>query len=236
MIEPRRDHDLGALGRLDAREGFQDPGMNSFNHYGLGSVGDWLYDRSAASRRQTPGYKTQLVKPSTGAELSSASSAVKTSYGDAKTSWSRDAAGRLSIDVEVPVNTRAEVHVPLTDGQQALESGKPAAQQPGVTYKGTTNGDAVYEVGSGSYRFLAAIVDATSVNGDVTAQVPATLALTLNSPVSFGPLTPGVAKDYTANLAGSVTSTAGDAALTVHDPSATLPGTWSTAPSSCHRR
>ena len=60
-----------------------------------------------------------------------------------------------------------------------LESGKPAAQQPGVTYKGTTNGDAVYEVGSGSYRFLAAIVDATSVNGDVTGKVPATLALTL---------------------------------------------------------
>ncbi|MDA0165255.1 glycoside hydrolase family 78 protein [Solirubrobacter ginsenosidimutans] len=202
----------------------QDAGMNSFNHYGLGSIGDWLYDSVGGLAPQTPGYKTQLVKPSTGAELSSASSAVKTNYGDAKTSWSRDAAGRLSIDVDVPVNTRAEVHVPLTDGQQALESGKPAAQQPGVTYKGTSNGDAVYEVGSGSYRFLAAIVDATSVNGDVTARVPATLALTLNSPVSFGALTPGVAKDYTADLAASVTSTAGDAALTVHDPSATAPG------------
>ena len=47
---------------------------------------------------------------------------MKTSYGEARTSWSRDAAGRLDIDVDVPVNTRAEVHVPLTDGQQALES------------------------------------------------------------------------------------------------------------------
>ena len=70
-----------------------------------------------------------------------------------------------------------------------------------MTYKGTTDGDAVYEVGSGSYRFLAATVDATSVDTPVSGNVPATLALTL-SPASFGAFTPGVAKDYTANLTG----------------------------------
>jgi alpha-L-rhamnosidase len=202
---------------------FQDAGMNSFNHYGLGSIGDWLYDDVGGLAPQTPGYKTQLVKPATGQELSAASSAVKTSYGEAKTSWTRDSAGRLSIDVDVPVNTRAEVHVPLADGQQALESGKPASTQPGVTYKGTTDGDAVYEVGSGSYRFLAATVDATSTDTPVSGTVPATLALSVN-PVSFGAFTPGLAKDYTATLTGSVTSTAGDATLTVHDPSATAVG------------
>ncbi len=65
-----------------------------------------------------------------------------------------------------------------------LESGKPAAEQPGVTYKGTTDGDAVYEVGSGSYSFLATIVDATSVSGGVAGTVPATLALTLGTAAS----------------------------------------------------
>ena len=203
--------------------GLQDAGMNSFNHYGLGSIGDWLYDSVGGLAPQAPGYKTQLVKPSTGPELSSASSAVKTSYGEARTSWSRDAAGRLGIDVDVPVNTRAEVHVPIADGQQALESGKPANTQPGVTYKGTTNGDAVYEVGSGSYRFLAATVDATSVDSPVAGTVPATLSLTV-APASFGPFTPGLAKDYTTDAAATVTSTAGDATLSVHDPSATAPG------------
>jgi alpha-L-rhamnosidase len=203
--------------------GLQDAGMNSFNHYGLGSIGDWLYDSVGGLASGQPGYKTQIVKPATGAELTSASSSVKTSYGQAASKWSRDAAGRLTIDVEVPVNTRAEVHVPLTDGQQALEGGKPAGEQPGVTYKGTTNGDAVYDVGSGSYRFLAAIVDATSVNTGVSGTVPATLALTLGSTASLGTLTPGVAKDYGAQLGATVTSTAGDAALTVHDPSGTAP-------------
>jgi hypothetical protein len=92
-----------------------------------------------------------------------------------------------------------------------------------VTYKGTSNGVAVFEVGSGRYRFLAAEVAATSENADVSATVPATLALALAN-AQLGTLQPGVARDYSAEIAGTVTSTAGDAALDVHDPSANRPG------------
>ena len=63
----------------------QDAGMNSFNHYGLGSIGDWLYDEVGGLAPAEPGYRKLRVQPATGAELSSASSAVKTSYGSAKT-------------------------------------------------------------------------------------------------------------------------------------------------------
>src|SRR3954468_11451102 len=45
--------------------------------------------------------------------------------------------------------------------------------------------------------------------------VPATLALTLGAPASFGTFTPGVAKDYVASSTANVISTAGDAALSV---------------------
>ena len=54
--------------------------------------------------------------------------------------------------------------------------------------------------------------------------VPATLALTLGTPAGFGAFTPGVAKDYTASTTATVVSTAGDAALSVADPSANAPG------------
>ena len=47
----------------------------------------------------------------------------------------------------------------------------------------------------------------------VGGTVPATLSLTLGAPASFGAFTPGVAKDYTASTTATVTSTAGDAAL-----------------------
>ncbi|HWK28744.1 MAG TPA: CocE/NonD family hydrolase [Solirubrobacter sp.] len=70
---------------------------------------------------------------------------------------------------------------------------------------------------------------ATATGGDlqelpVGGTVPATLALTLGAPASFGAFTPGVAKPYTASTTATVTSTAGDATLTVSDPSSDHPG------------
>jgi dipeptidyl aminopeptidase/acylaminoacyl peptidase len=56
--------------------------------------------------------------------------------------------------------------------------------------------------------------------------VPATLSLTLGS-ASFGAFAPGVAHDYTASAAGSVTSTAGNATLAFSDPGHLMNGTFS---------
>jgi hypothetical protein len=61
----------------------------------------------------------------------------------------------------------------------------------------------------------------------VGAAVPATLALTLGTPPSFGTLTPGVTKDYSASTTATVTSTAADAALTVSDPGHLTNGAFS---------
>ena len=60
----------------------------------------------------------------------------------------------------------------------------------------------------------------TDVEGDVSGTVPGTLSLTVGN-ASFGAFTPGVAKDYFANTAANVISTAGDATLTVADASPT---------------
>ena len=53
--------------------------------------------------------------------------------------------------------------------------------------------------------------------GTVGGTVPATLSLSV-APASFGAFTPGVTRDYTANTTATVTSTAGDATLSVSDP------------------
>jgi hypothetical protein len=63
-------------------------------------------------------------------------------------------------------------------------------------------------------------VSGTTVGGSV----PPTLNLSLGAPASFGPFTPGVEQDYTASTAATVTSTAGEATLTVADPSDTATG------------
>ncbi len=68
------------------------------------------------------------------------------------------------------------------------------------------------------------VLDAVNVNGNTSGTVPATLSLTLGTPATFGALTAGITKDYTANMTANVISTAGDAALSVADPSSTNTG------------
>ena len=60
--------------------------------------------------------------------------------------------------------------------------------------------------------------------GGVGGTVPATLSLTLGTPAAFGAFTPGLAHDYLASSTATVISTAGDATLSVADPSATATG------------
>jgi hypothetical protein len=64
----------------------------------------------------------------------------------------------------------------------------------------------------------------TTAPGDVGGTVPATLALSLGAPASFGSFTPGVARTYTASTTANVISSAGDAALSVSDPSSNATG------------
>ncbi|WP_121251707.1 M14 family metallopeptidase [Solirubrobacter pauli] len=56
--------------------------------------------------------------------------------------------------------------------------------------------------------------------GTVGGTVPATLALTLGTPATFGAFVPGVDAEYTASTDATVISTAGDATLSVADTGA----------------
>jgi hypothetical protein len=73
-------------------------------------------------------------------------------------------------------------------------------------------GNVFFDVSDADLR----IVPAPEVT--VGGSVPATLALTLGAPASFGTFVPGVAKEYTAQTTANVVSSAGDAALTVSEP------------------
>ena len=68
------------------------------------------------------------------------------------------------------------------------------------------------------------MVNSADFPGDVSGNVPATLALSLGAAPSFGAFVPGVAREYTATGSGNVISTAGNASLSVSDPSTTNTG------------
>ncbi|MDA0161761.1 DUF1080 domain-containing protein [Solirubrobacter ginsenosidimutans] len=68
------------------------------------------------------------------------------------------------------------------------------------------------------------ILAATNAGTTPGGTVPATLSLTLGTPASFGPFTPGITKTYEAATTATVVSTAGDALLSVADPSPVATG------------
>ncbi|GAA3896005.1 alpha-L-rhamnosidase [Streptomyces lacrimifluminis] len=128
--------------------------MNSFNHYAYGAVGDWMFQNIGGLSSIEPGYKRSRIAPVPGGGLTEGSGSLKTVYGLLASKWStRD--GTLDLKVTVPVNTVAEVHVPATSRSAVTEGGRPARAAKGVRFLRMENGAAVFEVGSGSYRFGA---------------------------------------------------------------------------------
>ncbi len=135
-------------------KGFQDPGMNSFNHYAYGAVGDWMYRNIGGLDidPSRPAYRHIIVRPRIGGGLTHAQAAIDSIHGRVQTEW-RLVGKTLTLGVRVPANCIATVHVPSTG---AITEGKgPAAKAPGVKLLGKHDGATVYRVGSGVYEFKA---------------------------------------------------------------------------------
>ncbi len=99
-------------------DGSVNPGqMTSFNHYALGAVADWLHRTVAGLAPAAPGYRRILVRPNPGGGLTWARARHRTPYGPAECSW-RIEGGSMMVDVEIPPNTSAEVHLPGQPGEQ----------------------------------------------------------------------------------------------------------------------
>ncbi|MDA0168409.1 Ig-like domain repeat protein [Solirubrobacter taibaiensis] len=104
------------------------------------------------------------------------------------------------------VNGTATLSVPSTSGASSITA--------------VYNGDALYNASTSS----AVAYSATSASGTASGSVPATLSLSLGAPAAFGAFTPGTTRIYETATTANVISTAGDATLSVADPSSTATG------------
>jgi alpha-L-rhamnosidase len=139
---------------------FQDVGMNSFNHYAYGAIGDWMYRVMAGidTDEAAPGYKHILIQPRPGGGFTDVRASHETPYGKVASAWTRKD-GTFELNVEVPANTRATVRLPKAQLAGVTESGQPLAGANG-TSGSRQDGDAVVvDVGSGAYRFAYPIRD-----------------------------------------------------------------------------
>jgi alpha-L-rhamnosidase len=133
---------------------FQDPEMNSLNHYAYGAIGDWLYRVVAGldTDPTAPGYRRAIVRPRPGGGLSWAYAAHETMIGEYSTGWSRRD-GRTRVAVTVPANGFATVHLPNMQLAHVFESDVPLSGAPGCHNPRQVGDDVVVEIGSGDYRF-----------------------------------------------------------------------------------
>jgi alpha-L-rhamnosidase len=141
--------------RWDGRtpdQGFQDIGMNSFNHYAFGSVGHYLYSKVAGIDTDGPGFRNIVIAPRPEDGLTFAQADYRSINGPIHSAWKREGAG-LTLTVDVPPNVSAQVRVPVTANQKVTEGGRDAAQSPGVSFMKNEAGGAFYQVGSGHYIF-----------------------------------------------------------------------------------
>jgi alpha-L-rhamnosidase len=128
--------------------------MNSFNHYSFGAVGQWMMAYSLGIQRDEPGFKKFILQPEpdpTG-QMTYAGGYYDSMYGRISSSWKIEG-GKLTYEATVPANTTATLYLPAASAKDVLEGGKPAANAKGITFVRFENGRAVYNLGSGSYRF-----------------------------------------------------------------------------------
>ncbi|MCE4565400.1 glycoside hydrolase family 78 protein [Maribellus sp. CM-23] len=128
---------------------FQDVGMNSFNHYAYGAIGEWLYSWVAGISidEAHPGYKHFTLAPHPGGELTYVNASFESVHGRISSNWKLKE-GTFVYDVEIPANTSAQVVLP----NAGLEAVK-AQLTDTVKEVKQIGDDVVVELGSGKYHF-----------------------------------------------------------------------------------
>lgn len=133
---------------------FQTPGMNSYNHYAYGAIGDWMYRAMAGidTYEDGPGYRHIRIQPHIGGGLTQAGAELQTYYGKIVSNWKLEG-GTTQLEVQIPANTRANLFIPAPGAAAVMENNQALSSAEGLKVIGTKDGYVELEAGSGNYRF-----------------------------------------------------------------------------------
>jgi alpha-L-rhamnosidase len=133
-------------------KGFQDPEMNSFNHYSLGSCGEYLFGGIGGIQPETPGFKKIHIEPIIRDGLTWANASFDSIHGKIVTAWKRSG-DRITLDVVIPANTTATVCIPTNDAESITEAGKELEKFKGIQKVSCDRETTDVEIESGTYQF-----------------------------------------------------------------------------------
>lgn len=128
----------------------------SQNHFMLGHLEEWLYAGLAGLRYafdpKAESYRLTFA-PYIARGWHRTCAAHTLPAGEARCAWEKRPEGGLVLEVEVPVNCDATLHLPTREVEGVKESGRPLDEVPEVRFAGIVEGRAVLALPSGIYRF-----------------------------------------------------------------------------------
>jgi alpha-L-rhamnosidase len=118
-------------------------------HPGLSTVGFWFYQGlgGICPDPEQPGFRRFIIRPRIDPALTWVEAEYRSARGLIVSRWKREG-NRLSMDVTVPANTQALVHVPGKNAQML----PPAGAAP-VQSAQTAADDTLFTVPGGKYNF-----------------------------------------------------------------------------------
>jgi len=132
---------------------FQDVGMNSFNHYAYGAIGEWLYSYVGGIRidPDKPGYQHFFLDPHTGGGLDFVNTSFQSMYGEIRSDWKLEGDDFI-YEVVIPANTTATVSLPNAKAEQLTMNAVAVSETVKKNLTPSENGLSV-NLGSGKYQF-----------------------------------------------------------------------------------
>jgi alpha-L-rhamnosidase len=134
--------------------GMQGAGMNSFNHYAFGAVGEWMYKHILGIQpdENHPGFTHFILKPLPGGTLTWARGGYHAITGKIEAEWKKEG-HVLTYHISVPANTTAQVHLPGKGPETATMNGQPLSDAIKASDIAYQDGHTVFLVRSGNYEF-----------------------------------------------------------------------------------
>jgi len=127
--------------------------MNSFSHYAFGAVNEWMFGNMAGIKTDGSGYRRLVIRPEV---PNSGIQNVKAEYhsinGWIKSSWKKENK-RIIQDINIPVNTSANVYILATRVEDVRINGKNLSSSKWIKRVRTEDGMIIIEIGSGKFKF-----------------------------------------------------------------------------------
>jgi len=126
--------------------------MNSFSHYAFGSVAEWMFQHAAGIDTEDSGYRNIILKPAISREMDFIEGSYASINGTISSAW-KWKGNKLVMDIEIPINTSAKIHIPTSKASNIKEANQPLLKVPTIKILKSNEKETILEVGSGSYSF-----------------------------------------------------------------------------------